>query len=197
MFIKFIPDTLKEMLTGIDKDLQLAFAASCAERILPNYEKFCEVTNWGDLSPLRDSLDLIWEACMGKILSLHDIETAMKLCEAVIPDSNDFKSFYSTLAQDAVFSIWNLMDYLKDGNIDSLISGARYTTDSIDLYVQEIENITITDPQREDKILHHPMMQQELARQQRNLRIVRESVSKHETIKLLRERALQEKAFDV
>ncbi|HJK90575.1 MAG TPA: hypothetical protein RMH85_26305 [Polyangiaceae bacterium LLY-WYZ-15_(1-7)] len=45
----------------------------------------------------------------------------------------------------------------------------RFSTDSVDLIVQEQEEMDPRDPKRELRILEHPLMQQELVRQQRDL----------------------------
>jgi Protein of unknown function (DUF416) len=49
------------------------------------------------------------------------------------------------------------------------VSVGRYSTDSVDFFVQEQEKMLSQDPDLEDKILKHPLMQQELLRQKRDL----------------------------
>lgn len=46
---------------------------------------------------------------------------------------------------------------------------ATYATDSVDLYVQEIEGMSPVDPLLEQKILMHPLMQRELRQQEDDL----------------------------
>ena len=91
-------------------------------------------------------------------------------CEECAPDSEDFTSLYTSFAQDAVFAICSLLDFLLDGDVARIVGVARFSTDSVDLIVQEREAMDPRDPLRERKILEHPLMQQELMRQQRDLR---------------------------
>lgn len=53
---------------GLEKELeelfpfhQIAFAASCCERLFPFYKTFSETDNWGDSSVLRKALDKVWQ----------------------------------------------------------------------------------------------------------------------------------------
>ncbi len=148
---------------------QLAFGASCCERMLPNYEMFVREVNWGDVGPLRRALDTVWNACERTYPREAQLRDLLAQCEQCAPDSEDFTSLYTSLAQDAVFAICALIDFLLDRNVDRIVSVGRFSTDSIDLFVQEREEMDPQDPLREQKLLKHPLMQQELARQQRDL----------------------------
>jgi uncharacterized tellurite resistance protein B-like protein len=55
------------------------------------------------------------------------------------------------------------------------VQTAVYATDSVDLYVQEIENMAPNDPELERKILMHHLMQRELTEQQRNLKMIEQA----------------------
>jgi len=58
---------------------------------------------------------------------------------------------------------------LLDGDIAQVVSAPRFATDTVDLIVQEQQDMDSRDPLREQKILEHPLMQQELVRQRRDL----------------------------
>jgi hypothetical protein len=58
-------------------------------------------------------------------------------------------------------------------SLDKLVIAARYPTESVDLYVQETEHMSPRDPNLEERIVSHLLMQQELARQQRDLAVLR------------------------
>lgn len=66
----------------------------------------------------------------------------------------------------------SLLDYYAEGKLEQVALAARYPTDSIDLYVQEIEQMVPQDPALEAKILGHHLMQRELARQDRDLTVL-------------------------
>jgi gentisate 1,2-dioxygenase len=68
-------------------------------------------------------------------------------------------------AQDACLAICQVLDYLQYGAVKHLVQAASYAIDSVDLYVQEIENMHPNSKNLEQQILGHPLMQMELHRQ--------------------------------
>jgi uncharacterized protein YjaG (DUF416 family) len=164
--------TLKERLKKLDRKLQLAFGATCCERLLPNYLAFVKDTGWGDIKPIRHALDLIWLHLEEKTVNPQELNEMIALCESVAPDSDNFQSLYSTSAQDACFAVCALLDYLVKNDIDRIIQVATYATDSVDLYVQVIENMNPNSSDLEQKILEHRLMQRELSQQEKNLEYI-------------------------
>jgi uncharacterized protein YjaG (DUF416 family) len=158
-----------EALSKMRTHQQLAFGAACCERMLPNYETFMREVNWGEVGPLRRALDVVWEVCEGMRLREGELRDMLLRCEQCAPDSEDFTSLYTSSAQDAAFAVCALLGFLLDGDVGRIVSVPRFSTDSVDLVVQEQEDMDPRDPLREQKILEHPLMQQELVRQQRDL----------------------------
>ena len=148
---------------------QLAFGAACCERMLPNYETFMREVSWGDVGPLRRAIDAVWDACRGTRPSEVQLRNMLAQCEQCAPDSEDYTSLYTSPAQDAVFALCSLLDFLLDGDVGHVVNVPRCSIDSVDLVVQEQEHMDPRDPLREQKILEHTLMQQELMRQQRDL----------------------------
>jgi len=162
----------KRMLDALSKlqpHQQLVFGAACCERMLANYETFMREAGWGDVEPLRRALDRVWEACEGRRSPEAGLRDLLSQCEKCAPDAEDFTSLYVSSAQDAALAVCALLDFLLDGDLDRLVSVPRLSTDSVDLIVQERENMDPRDPLRERKILGHPLMQQDLVRQKRDV----------------------------
>jgi uncharacterized protein len=166
----FNSDTLLRQINDLDRKRRLLFGASCCERLLPNYVTFKNDTGWGNVAPLRSALDVIWSSVAGESHSNKDILDMISACEDVAPDSDNFTSLYVSFAQDACFSICGMLDFLSGSDSEKVVQAATYAVSSVDLFVQEIENMDSTDPNLEDKILHHPLMQQELEKQQADIK---------------------------
>lgn len=160
---------LKKRLKKLGNKQQLVFGALCCERLLPNYLAFQQDACWGDIVPVRRALDCVWASIHGQTLRSQEIKEAIAFCESVAPNSDDFVSLYVTSAQDACFAVCCLLDYLIKDDLDKVVQVATYATDSVDLYVQEIESMKPNDPQLEQKILGHRLMQRELAQQEQDL----------------------------
>lgn len=165
----FNSQQLREWLATLSKEKQLAFGAACCERLVPNYVLFQQDSGFGDVRPVRDALDLIWSFLEGRQVSENDINEATLACESAAPNSDISTSLFVTAAQDACFAICCLLDYLHENNVDKIVQVATYATDSVDLYVQEVEHLPPNDLQLEEKILAHPLMQRELVQQRIDL----------------------------
>lgn len=161
-----------DALSQMETHQFLAFGAACCERMMPNYNVFVREVGWRDAEPLRNALDAVWAACDGKSFSHVELRKLLSRCEECAPDSDDFTSLYTASAQDAVFAVCCLLDFLLDGDVGRIVSVARSATESVDLIVQEREGMDPSDPLREQKILENLLMQQELVRQRRDLQDV-------------------------
>lgn len=145
---------------------------------------------WGDSRPLRHALDAAWKTCEGKPIGEAELQEMLAQCEQCAPESELFESLYTSPAQDATFAICALLEFMMRPDIDRIVSIPRFSSDTVDLIVQEQENMDPLDLMREHKILRHPLMQQELIRQQRDLSTVYD-LDARDTVALsvIRERA--------
>ena len=186
---------MQRVIAALETHQRLAFGAACCERSLPNYLAFSKEVGWGSMAPLRKALEITWLACEGMHPPDELVREVLVGCEAVIPESEDFESLYTSSALDAAVSVCGLLDFLLTGDSDHVVSAARHSTDSIDLIVQERASMDPQDPDLEYKILVHPLMQQELRRQQRDLEDVSKLRQGPGAFSFLKTRAQSEEAF--
>jgi uncharacterized protein len=163
---------LKERLVQLDKKQQLAFGAVCCERLLPNYVAFQQDSGFGNSASLREALNFVWAFLGGQSPSASEIEEVTITCESVAPNSEDSSSLYVTAAQDVCFAICSLLDFMREYNPEKIVQVATYATDSVDLYVQETESLAPSDPDIEERILTHRLMQRELRQQNADLEVI-------------------------
>ena len=95
--------TLEKELEILPPFHQVAFAAACCERLLPNYNAFCRQVDWGDPSVPRNALDEVWQILAGKRVDATKIEQLIEACgdEHIFPDDLDFGGQYCMEAQEA------------------------------------------------------------------------------------------------
>jgi uncharacterized protein YjaG (DUF416 family) len=168
---------LKKELGNFGAWGQRAFGALCCERLLPNYVAFQNEVKWGDSRPLRSALDLVWRGFLGQAVSQDEIKRLAAVCEALAPSSDDFDALRTASAEDACFAICSLLDHLITPDVGRVVQTAVYATDSIDLFVQEIEELEPSDRNLELIILKHPLMQRELLRQKDDLESIRAALA--------------------
>lgn len=158
-------EDLKSRILLLAEKKRLAFAIWCAERLYPNYIAFSSRVGWGDSRVVREGLDLAWDALSGKPSPPDTLEGVIRDCEAQVPSSEDFECILTTPAQDAVFAICSVLDYLQGNDVEAVLRPSSYAIDSVDLYVQESEGLEAGDPGRESRIEEHPLMSAELEAQ--------------------------------
>jgi uncharacterized protein len=166
---KYDENLLIEELSFLSKSQCLAFGVLCCERVIPNYRSFTSDSGWGDLVPLTDAIEIIWSSVSGQAIDREISDEIISRCESAAPNSDEFSSIFVTAAQDACFAVCALLDYLKTENVERVAKAATYATDSIDLFVQEKEKISPLDPDLEEKIRRHDLMQKELFMQRQSL----------------------------
>jgi len=148
---------------------QLAFGCACCQRLLPNFFAFEQATGWGEVAVLRNAVEYVWNLLPFGVAEANQVHQHIERCEALAPRSDDFDSLLVTAAQDVCFSVCSLLDFVLHGDPKSIVQIATYATDSIDLFVQETENMAPGASDLEHRILMNPLMQKELKRQEADL----------------------------
>jgi uncharacterized protein YjaG (DUF416 family) len=83
--IPFNEAQLRQALSQLPPRNKVAFAASCCERLLPNYYAFTLAEKWGDFELLRHALDQVWLFLEEDALtSPLEIEKLIEACDPVV-----------------------------------------------------------------------------------------------------------------
>jgi uncharacterized protein len=188
MATSFGATPIQPRLTRLPHRAKIAFLLSCAERLVPNYVVFWKHHGWGDLKSLRQALDLGWRCLGGQTIEPYIVMLCRARCEAATPDTEKFSSKYVSPALDAAVACTLVLDLLLDDDAQTILEGATVARDTVDMYVQEIESLDPSDPEREKKILRHPLMQRELRRQREDLELLERIELSHDAIETLARR---------
>ncbi len=156
-------------LNGLANWQRLSFLLSCAERTAPSYAAFSEHHGWGDPGALAQALDLGWKALAGQEVGAEEVRSCLSRCEAATPDTEDFDSEYVSAGLDAAVCCTLVLDFLLEDDVQKVVEAASLARDTVDMHIQEVEAMDPDDPDLEDRILHHPLMQRELERQREDL----------------------------
>lgn len=101
----FEREKILEQLAPLSERQRAAYAMACAERLLPLYRWFQEVQSWGDGGVLERGIELAWSWVSGDRHQDTEIAEAIRACEAVTPDSEDFDSPLVSRALDAASAV--------------------------------------------------------------------------------------------
>ena len=159
---------LVRALEQLDVPRRSAFAAACAQRLLPAYGSRFRGTHFGDPDALSELLGQLWSDLEGDRLRPEDLDELIARCMTLIPTdaSNDGEA----AAQDAVTAVAYALRCRKSGSAAEAGWAARSGYDALDTFIIEREKIEHIDRNVESRILSHPLVQAELSRQLRDLR---------------------------
>lgn len=167
----FNEETLGRSLQKLAPWKRIAFMAQVGERMLANYQRFSTETGFGDVSVLRNALDTAWTWIESGRLS-GNLAELREACEQQAPDTEQFRSPYTSAALDAANVAAIILDTLERPDEARPVDVASLARDTVDLFVQERLNLDPNAPGFEETILRHNLMQSELRRQREDLDVL-------------------------
>jgi uncharacterized protein len=177
-------DALEKELEGLPPLHRIAFAASCCERLLPNYNAFSRMENLGDPSVLRNALNEVWQILQGKPVDAALIRRLIEDCSDVIPDSDDFISpnwIYDIEAEEAAIAICITLEACLDPTPQQIIRVASCVTNTIDAFLPHrdksfnVSESKVGLKKLEEAIASHPFVVREIAKQSEDLRFLKQA----------------------
>jgi uncharacterized protein YjaG (DUF416 family) len=144
-----------QAVAALPKPGRLAFAAACAERLLPLYGRFVEENGWGDLSLLRRVVDSVWHASLGEPIDLGDLRAIALKAEDAAPDTEEFTHPLTSAALSAAAATRGALDCVLGEE-----TCAQPATDVLDALL-----LTISSPERSEATEHDALVQKEIADQ--------------------------------
>jgi uncharacterized protein YjaG (DUF416 family) len=170
VFRRFNERELAESIEGLPEPARAAFAAACAERLLPAYHKFSARSNRGDPRILEQILTRLWTDLSGEPMSEAETEAQIDACMGLIPQEDDGPWVAEqAAAEDAVAAIAYALRCRRSGLAKEAAWAARRAYEALDDYVINHENVDTNIAGAEAQVLAHPLVQAELARQQQDL----------------------------
>lgn len=169
--VRFEPEHMKQVLAELSPRHRAAFAATCCERLLPNYTAFAKDAQWGDPSVLQNALRYAWQVIETGTIDAGRVAQMISDCEAVTPHTESFTSRLVSAALDAGVAVAETLRILLDADPQRAVDVASSSRDTIDMFIQERDHLDFnSDPRFEEKILRDGLMQNELTRQDAILR---------------------------
>jgi uncharacterized protein YjaG (DUF416 family) len=165
----FDPDSLRSELVRLSVLHRVAFCASCCQRMLPNYEKFHRMEEWGNPNVLKTGLAEVWAFLAGQRMATSHLEALARDCANAAPDTERFSSLYTSSGLDAASSIVETLRCSVDGEPARAVQVATSARDSVDMYIQMTKDLDSSGPAMEEAIANDPLMRREIEKQQADL----------------------------
>ena len=157
---------LETLLYSLSNKQQAAFAALTCEKLLPQYQAFCQAADWGSPAVFVSGIELLYDVALYGFPQPQAAAVRAKLALAT-PALGEFSADATPYALDACSALEQALLFLEDKQEIHLSYCATAATDTVEMFVQEQLAL---DPDHRDsskRIATHPLMQTELARQAR------------------------------
>jgi uncharacterized protein len=153
-------EEVKNNLLKVSTDKgRVLFAALICERLYPNYVAFQKTFEWGNHEVLQEGIALIRQYLIKEdLFEASEIEDIIERVDMITPSTEDFSGIVTSFALDACNSVYCTLRYLIDKNVDNIADVASFARDTVDMYIQEVDDINANDPKIEEKIERNKFM---------------------------------------
>jgi uncharacterized protein YjaG (DUF416 family) len=152
-------EEIKSSLSTISSKGHVLFAVLICERLYPNYVAFQKTFNWGNHEVLQEAIALLRQYLIKEdLFEESEIEEIIERVDTITPHTEKFPGIITSFALDACTSVYSTLSYLLDKNVDNIADVASYARDTVDMYIQEIEDLKANDPKLEEKIAGNEFM---------------------------------------
>ena len=142
---------------------QAAIAATLLERMIPSYQLFAEVSNFGDAAWPRHVLDLVWEWLQVKRAKIN-FDKLQEELELVTPETSHFDMFGVYPAVDAMIALDSMLNGITSQDSSEFINVAKISQASVARLIEhESADLDITTEAELRKVVReHELMQYEM-----------------------------------
>lgn len=129
----------------------LTFMACLCERMFPNYQLFCEVTEQPEQAKtFHNVLNLVWEFLTVKGAKIN-FDNQLEKLEAIIPDVNEYDFFGVLPAQEACEALSELLHSLIAGStLEQAIRISQISLGTVESYLEMQTEQTLSEQQLKD-----------------------------------------------
>lgn len=152
---------IEAALCALDNPKRVAFCAALAERQLPNFRLFSELTEFGDATKLANVLDGIWQALAPGGAQMN-FATQQDKVEEQMPDLEQFDMYGTKPAHDAVVCLYSTLGCLLEKDPAEAVAVGLVSREVVASFIE----VTEADDEMSDEdvlrmIAIHPLMEQE------------------------------------
>jgi uncharacterized protein YjaG (DUF416 family) len=147
------------------------FAIALCQRMLPNYQLFSEVCEFGEPKVLSTALELLWQSQYDKKLKFN-IDVHLQRLEDNTPDPGQFEAYGVYPAMDAAVGISMLIAAIDAKNEEDITNISKLSSSTVANYIEAISDESLTDEALDDFVFAHEVMQEEKVLQESLLDII-------------------------
>lgn len=155
-----------QRIRELDWTHQVVLALYLCERMLPNYEFFCHITQFGDAKPLRGALNACWDYIAHPKQTKVNFARWQEKVDEVTPSEHGHDMLGVYPAMDACTALSILLQGLLDKNANNLLDVAKVSQGSVVKFIELNDAAELPADERQQYIDEHELYQYEIAMQQ-------------------------------
>lgn len=164
-----------------------AFSATLLERMYPNYQLFCEVTEHEGAEQYRKTLNTLW-TWLSSNKSKVNFAAQLEKIESQTPDASDYDGYGVYPAIDAAISLASLINFVQGEDDGGAVVVSKLSQGTVEAFIEASADVELD----KQAIKQHPLMQWEVAFQQSLLDIVSQNTITTDVITQLKVLAVEE-----
>ncbi|BAJ03153.1 YjaG family protein [Shewanella violacea] len=145
---------------ALDLQQKKVFAIALCQRMLPNYQLFSEVCEFGDPQVLDTALSLLWQSIYDKKLKLN-IDIYLERLELNTPDPANFDAYGVYPAMDASTAIIALLSAIQGKVEEDIVNISKLSSSTVANYIEAISDVDLDEEAFDDYIFNHEVMVEE------------------------------------
>lgn len=166
------------------------FSAALLERMIPNYQLFCEATEYDSGETYRNCLNLIWESIAAPKSKIN-FSVQLEKVETLTPDTQDYDFFGVYPAIDASMALAATINLLQGNDLQGAVVVSKLSQGSVEAY------LLATEEASDDTVKQHPLMEFEVALQNEMLDALERASNAKEASVQLKAMALEENMSNI
>jgi uncharacterized protein YjaG (DUF416 family) len=158
----FDRDVLTARLEGLDPRQRSRFAIACAERLLPSYRRFQELTGRGSPDVIAEALGAARAHLASGGEADSELVQFVESCQALVPTEDDPWTAESGIAQNAAAAAVYAVRSVISGSVDDAVWAAVQGYEAADLIASGELDADFNTPGIEERIAERDVVQREL-----------------------------------
>ncbi|ACA87625.1 MULTISPECIES: YjaG family protein [Shewanella] len=159
---------------ALDFQQKKVFAIALCQRMLPNYQLFSEVCEFGDPQVLDTVLNLLWQSSYDSKLKLN-IDIYLERLELNTPDPANFDVYGVYPAMDATTALIALLSALQSKIEEDIVNISKLSSSTVANYIEAISDVELDEEAFDDFIFNHEVMLDEKALQENLLTLIEDN----------------------
>ncbi len=157
---------IKDEIESLNRKNKIIYCLLISEKLLPNYKYFSSIYDFGSVKKLEDIINVLYDYVFDKKhLTTEDVDIYLSEIEEITPDTNDFSTILVSFALDACTSVISTLNFIKNNNDNDVLDVACYARDTVDMFIQERDDLNLNNKELEILIDNDVLMTTEKNKQ--------------------------------